>query len=124
MAATTGPAFLVEGPKRLSQSLLWKLLRRYFEEAGIEAWRAVPHHVTNSPALAHAHAQVFLGFLRDCQSGSRPASDREPVTVVELGAGSGRFAYLFLRAFSAMRRRSAAASRRFRYVLTDFTETN
>ncbi|WP_437574853.1 hypothetical protein [Sorangium sp. So ce887] len=93
---------------------------------GIDAWRAttVPHCVTNNPALAHAYAEVVLGSLRDGQAGSPALDRREPVTIVELGAGNGRFAYLFLKAFTAMHRRSAVRDVRFRYVMTDVTETN
>jgi tetratricopeptide (TPR) repeat protein len=119
------PSFPVETGQRLSKSLLWKLQRRYFDQAGIEAWRTttVPHYVTNNPAFAHAYAEVFLGFLRDCRAA--PSFDpTEPVTLVELGTGSGRFAYLFLKALLEMHKRSAVADVRFRYVMTDFTETN
>ncbi|APR81591.1 TPR domain protein [Minicystis rosea] len=113
---------LVESEQRLSRSLLWKLQRRYFDQEGIQAWRTttVPHYVTNNPALAGAYAEVFFGFLRDC----RDAGAEEPVTIVELGAGSGRFAFLFLKALTDLLRRSVLAHVRFRYVMTDFTETN
>src|SRR5690242_11625574 len=111
-AAEDGPLFEVETRQRLSRSILWKLQRSYFHRAGIEAWRgaAVPHYVTNNPALAHAYAEVFLGFLRDARAELDPA---EPVTIVELGAGSGRFAYLFLKAFTDLLRRSPLAGIRF-----------
>ena len=44
------------------------------------------------------------------------------VTIVELGAGSGRFAYLFLKALTELLAVSGGDVR-FRYVMTDFTET-
>ncbi|HYE92894.1 MAG TPA: SAM-dependent methyltransferase [Terriglobales bacterium] len=96
---------------RLSESPLWDAQRRYYERAGVDAWRSatVPHHVTNNVALAVAYARVVLGFLRD----TRP---REPLTVVELGAGAGRFAFFFLRALDAL---DPDAARRVRYVMTD-----
>ena len=61
------PVAVIETDRRLSQSVLWDLQRRYFAEAGISAWSTsrVPHYVTSNPALAHAYAAVFLGFLRD-----------------------------------------------------------
>jgi len=71
----------------------------------------VPHHVTDNVALATAYARVVLGFLRDTPSG-------EPLYIVELGAGCGRFAFLFLRALEAIHR-----SLRVRYVMTDVAET-
>jgi hypothetical protein len=94
---------------RLSASPLWAAQRRFYERAGIEAWRTatVPHHVTSNVALATAYARIVLGFLRDMPH-------REPLDVVELGAGSGRFAFLFLRALEAIRRDAPV-----RYVMTD-----
>ncbi len=123
-APMSGEPCVVEKEQRLSRSLLWRLQRSYFHRAGIDAWRTatVPHYITNNPRLADAYAAVVFGLLRDGHtSGLDP---REPFTVIELGAGSGRFGYLFVRAFVALQRRSRLASVPFRYVLTDFTETN
>jgi len=110
---------VVEREQRLSRSRLWDLQRRYFEREGVAAWstNTVPHYVTNNPALAHAYARVALGFARDLGPGV-------PLTFVELGGGSGRFAFLFLRAFLRLCRGSALADLRVRYVLTDFTAKN
>lgn len=116
---------VIEREQRFSRSLLWRLQRAFFEREGIEAWRnnTVPHHVTNNPALAHAYAQVALGFLRDLCAGGR-IDLAAPLTLVELGAGSGRFAFLFLRVFLRLLRASALADVRVRYVLTDLAEKN
>lgn len=118
------PTFAVETEERLSRSLLFRLQRRFYDRAGIGAWSdtTVPHYVTNNPALAHAYAETLLGFLRDCAAAQRDPA--EPVTLVELGAGSGRFAYLVLRSLVALHRRSPVSGLRFRYVMTDFTESN
>nr|AYM52505.1 TPR repeat-containing protein [Archangium sp.] len=124
--AEAQPTFLLEEEKRLSQSLIWELQRRYYDRAGIDAWSTatVPHHVTSNPALAQAYAEIFIGYLRDCRSGNPALDESEPVTIVELGAGSGRFAYLFLKALTELLLKSALRDVRFRYVMTDFTETN
>src|SRR6185369_11831847 len=86
----------LEENQRLSESLLWRLQRNYFERQGIEAWRsgAVPHHITSSPFIADAYAKVVMGFLRDWK-----LDRRAPIYIVELGSGSGRFAYAFLKKF-------------------------
>lgn len=117
------PGLAIETEQRLSHSRLWSLQRRYFDRAGVSAWSTttVPHYITNNPAMAFAYAQVFLGYLRDARPTLDPA---EPFTIVELGAGSGRFAYLFLRALTDLLRRSPLAQVRVRYVMTDFTEAN
>ena len=125
-AASDGgsPTFPVEDERRFSRSLLFRLQRAFFDRRGVEAWRTtiVPHYVTNNPRLARAYAEVFLGWLRDCAAG--PRDEGRPVTIVEIGAGCGRFGYLFLRALEELHRRSSVSHVRFRYVMTDFTESN
>lgn len=120
------PSHIVQAERRLSDSLLFTLQRRYFEQAGIEAWRTatVPHYITNNPALAYAYAQVFLGFIRDCRDMDAGREAEEPITLIELGAGSGRFAYLFLRALGDLLKLSPFSGIRFRYVMTDLAEKN
>jgi hypothetical protein len=119
--------------QRLSKSILWKLQRNYFEQRGIDAWStgAVPHHITSSPFIADAYSRVVFGFLRDCHSApggdSSPfaALDRsQPVYIIELGSGPGRFAYLFLKKFLGLVRGSALKQVPVSYVMTDFAERN
>ena len=123
--AQVAPVTVLESDERLSRSILWKLQRRYFDEAGVSAWSTttVPHYVTCNPAMAHAYAATVLGWLRDLRDGAQ-VDPGEPVNLVELGAGSGRFAYLFLRELTERLRRAPLAGVRVRYVMTDFTETN
>ncbi|MFT3772511.1 MAG: tetratricopeptide repeat protein [Minicystis sp.] len=123
LAAPAKGHYVVEARQRLSRSILWKAQRRYFHEQGIAAWRSatVPHYVTSNPALASAYAEVVLGFLRDLRPDE---ADGQPLYIVELGAGSGRFGFLFLRALLDLQRRSPLRGVRFKYVMTDFTETN
>src|SRR6185436_1637515 len=114
----------LEQKQRLSQSLIWRLQRNYFERQGIGAWStgAVPHNITSSPFIAEAYARVVFGFLRDCHARQRDSG--QPVHFVELGSGSGRFAYLFLKKFLSMYQSSILKDVPFRYVMTDFTERN
>lgn len=118
--------FLIESEVRLSQSQLWAAQRRYFLRQGIEAWRSgtVPHYVTNNPALARAYAEVALGVLRDQVAGGARFDAAEPFTVIELGAGSGRFAFLFLAAFRDLLALSPLAALPWRYVMTDVVPAN
>lgn len=134
MTSDTGPAaaeaspghFIIESEKRLSESRLWAIHRRFFDRQGIEAWRsgAVPYYVTNNPALARAYAEVALGFLRDLVAGGARFDANEPFTIIEIGAGSGRFAFFFVATFRALLALSPFAAVPFRYVMTDFTTTN
>lgn len=115
---------VLEERRRLSSSLLWDLQREYFRRAGVKAWSTdtVPHYVTNNAVLAHAYAEVLFGFFRDCRAAGGGVT--EPVTLVELGAGSGRFAYLLLRALTGLLSTSPLRDTRFRYVMTDLAEAN
>lgn len=111
---------------RLSASPLWAEQRRFFLENGVSAWAAgtVPHYITNNPRLAGSYAELVAAWIADGQRGSEGSLTAAPrnVYLVELGSGSGRFAYHFLRQFLPLHRESAARHVRFTYVLTDFAE--
>lgn len=117
---------IFEQDQRLSRSMLWELQREFFARQGVEAWRqgTVPHYITSNPFIASAYAQVVLGFLRDCQAGSPPLDPGQPVYIVELGAGSGRFSFHFLKKFLAVFARSPLKHIPVKYVMTDFAEAN
>ena len=127
------PVILEEG-KPLSQSILWKLQRNFFEGQGIEAWRqgTVPHYITSNPFIANAYANVVFGFIRDCtgvagdsaKDSFTPLDPSQPIYIIELGSGSGRFAYHFLKKLLDIYRRPVLKNIPFKYVMTDFTERN
>lgn len=112
------PPIILEEGKRLSESMLWALQRRFFEQAGMLAWAdgIVPHYITSNPFIARAYAEVLLGVLRDVDVSGNPA---EPLYVVELGAGVGRFAFHLLRRLAR-----SVEGRKARYVITDFVAQN
>lgn len=103
----------------LSESVLWDLQRSFFECRGVDAWCSggVPSYVTTNPYIARAYARVVAAFLRDC----RPTDPTRPIYIVELGAGSGRFAFHFVRTLATIAARTALEVP-FTYVMTDFTE--
>jgi tetratricopeptide (TPR) repeat protein len=117
--------FLLEERARLSESVLWKLQREYFQRAGIGAWSGgtVPHYITSNAALADASADVVFGFLCDYR-GSASVLDGNRVNIIELGGGAGRFAYLFLKALHARWAESPGRAAPFRYLVTDFVREN
>lgn len=123
---------LLESGRRFSECVLWDLQRRFFQERGIAAWRSgvVPQYITSHPFLAEAYARVTMQWLREVHQ-SPEFNPELPVRVFELAAGSGRFAFLFLRAFSKLleierRCRPDFFSRpgSLRYVMTDLVEAN
>ena len=110
---------------RLSQSLLWQLQRSFFSQKGIQAWSEglVPHYITNNPFIAKAYARVVFGFLRDCSAASESSGETsQPLYIIELGAGTGRFAYYFVTKLRDLIGPSAGQRFRFKYVMTDFPD--
>jgi hypothetical protein len=125
---TDASRFPLETPCRLSRSVLWRLQRSYFERRGVAAWADgdVPHRVTSSPRLARAYAAVIAGFLHDW---SRALDRSQPVYIVELGAGAGRFAFHLRRALDELDALEAfeellGGRARMCYVMTDIAEAN
>lgn len=114
---------VIDPPKPLSKSLLWQLQRTFYEAQGVEAWRThhVPYHVTTNPYLASAYAKIVFGWLRDWQDQLDPS---QPVYITELGCGSGRLAYHFLKRFFKLLDHSALKHIRVTYIMTDLAERN
>lgn len=119
----------LEDPVPLSQSVLWTLQRRYFEQTGPDAWgkSEVPHYVTTNAYLARAYAQVLAGYIEDALAAGPghaigPIDRTHPVNVIELGAGSGRLGFLLARELAEISRQRDLP--RFRVVVTDFAEAN
>ena len=112
----------LERGKRLSESLHWRLQRSIYDNLGAQAWTKgiVPHYITGNGWIADAYAKVVLGWLRDCAGTLDP---RHPVTLLELGCGSGRFGYLFFLRLLDLLGRSSLRQVKVRYVMTDFTES-
>lgn len=111
---------VLEDRQRLSASMLWRWQRQYFEAQSVEAWRQgiVPHYVTSNTFIAQAYARVVFGYLRDLARDAQPPL----LQVLELGAGSGRFSYHFLKKFLPMLQQSSLSGVRLRYVMSDFSE--
>ena len=119
--ATLSGAHSVERAVRLSTSKLWQAQRDYFTRVGRAAWSSdtVPHYITSNPSIAASYAEVVLAFLRDCDAQGQLDRSR-PVHIVELGSGSGRFAFYLLNRLRSLIAGSLLAGTSVRYVLTDF----
>ncbi|MBE9004755.1 tetratricopeptide repeat protein [Fortiea sp. LEGE XX443] len=119
---------VLEAKQRLSQSLLWTLQRNFFAQQGIQAWsqRIVPQYITSNPFIARAYAKIVLSFLQEaiaCENlNSTPSHTKAPFYIIELGAGSGRFAYYFLKQFLATIQHSVLKNISFKYIMTDFAD--
>jgi len=94
----------------LRESRLWDLLLRYYNDLGATAWTKakVPAFPTSNMAIADGYAQVIAAWAAELG---------ERVTVMELGAGHGRFSHYCLRSL-----RSRGVD--FRYLMTDAAPSN
>ncbi len=115
---------IVETHKRLSQSLLWELQRKIYQQLGPEAWseKAVPFYATSNPFIAYQYAHLILGYIRDClaPNSATPIDLRETLYLLDLGAGTGRFGYLLLKNLREILKNSVFEKIKVCYVMTDF----
>src|SRR5579871_4167091 len=101
--AATETRRLLEQNVPLSQSVIWGSQRDFYAQRGLKAWNEdlVPSYITNNPFIAEIFAGIVAAFLQDClssaQGGYPPLSPENPLRMLELGAGTGKFSYLFLR---------------------------
>lgn len=108
-----------------SHSIIWGLQREFYAKQGLKAWTQdlVPSYITSNPMIAEIYAAIVAGFLSDClgqeKTARAPLSPENPLRIVELGAGSGKFACLFLRKLTARLREKEIDRRLVRYVMTD-----
>jgi hypothetical protein len=113
----------------LSQSLIWRLQRDFYAQRGLKAWTEdlVPSYITNNPFIAEIYAQIVAGFVSDCmqptQRAPRPLSPENPLRILELGAGTGKFSYLFLRKLTALLQEKRIAPQTLRYCMADCSES-
>ncbi len=129
----TEAPYILEKEQRLSRSMLYTLQRKFFEKKGVGAWSEgiVPHYITTNPFIANTYAALVFAYLRDCASVQEkkentfpPLDPDQPVYIIELGTGSGRFSYYFLRKFLRLYERSDLREIPFTYVMTDFAQQN
>lgn len=101
----------------------------FYDRKGVKSWSQgiVPHFITCNAFIGRAYAKVLLGFIRDCMCpDAKVALDpQEPLYIVELGAGSGKFSFFMLKALNDL----AGVLPNFPpskiiYVMTDFTQNN
>lgn len=115
----------LEEGKRLSESMLWSILRDYYDRSGLTAWNSgsIPFYITNTPRLAAAWADVAVGYLRDL-AWAELLDFEAPVYMVELGSGSGRHGFLLLRALEELAQAYPLRNLKVCLVLADLSQRN
>ncbi len=126
--AADNEATVLESDLPLSRSLIWRCQREFYVQRGMKAWTEdlVPNFLTNNPLIAGVYARIVFGFLCDCMERDRQELETLPVPtsirILELGAGPGKFAYLFLRHLTALLRTRNLPLQTVRYCMTDCSE--
>ena len=114
----------IEQHKRFSQSALWRLQREYFDKEGINAWvNQVPFYITSNPYIAACYAKITLAFMCDWVK-LHPEAKAHPFYIMELGTGSGRFSFYFIKTLLELMHDLDIKDIQFRYIMSDFTKHN
>jgi len=110
------------------ESHLWKLMMSFYDRKGPDSWSQgiVPHFITCNTFIGRSYAKVLHGFIQDClaPNAKMPLDTNEPLYIIELGAGSGKFSFFMLKALEELQAISEFPLRKIVYVMTDFTEAN
>jgi hypothetical protein len=118
-AGHAGPGFTA-----LSESRLWSGLLDFYSSKGPTAWpKHVPFHATSNAFIADAYANIVVRLVQDLLSCDQ-LERSEPLYVVELGAGSGRFSFLALTRLADLLKVMAPEFQQVVYVMTDFASSN
>lgn len=113
----------------LSASSLWKLQRQFFESQAAKSSDCgfVSIHSINRSVFAIYQAQLLNAFIQDCAPATKRCktdfivlNKTQPIYILELGAGSGQFAYHFLKHFQPLLTNPNLKKLKFTYVITDF----
>jgi hypothetical protein len=116
---------VLEKEVSISQSLIWRWQQQSYARRGLKSWTddLVPHFITNNPFFAEIYAKLIFGFICDCMDlrgkNSRPLSADNPLRILELGAGPGRFSFLFLRQLEALFQAKDMSLEMVRYCMSD-----
>jgi tetratricopeptide (TPR) repeat protein len=126
--ASNQESVLLESDVPVSQSLIWRLQREFYAQRGLKSWTEdmVPQFITNNPFFAEIYARIVFAFICDClefREGESPSvSVQKPLRIFELGAGPGKFAFLFLRQLEPLLRAKNISLNTVRYCMTDCSE--
>lgn len=114
---------LVELPVRLSKSQLWQIQKNYFTSMGVKAWKEeVPFYISSNAFIGQRYALQVINYLKDLYH-LQPALKDQIFYIFELGSGTGKFSFHFLKSFKKLLH-DYQLSTSFCYVITDVIEEN
>ena len=115
--------YILESDQLFSESLIWQLNRDFYQKTGPRAFSddIVPHNLTSSSSVGKIYAELIFGFLKDL---SAKSDTKEPVNILELGAGHGRLAFHTLVHLDKLIQNSNYDLPPYCYILSDIVEDN
>lgn len=118
---------------RVSQSIMYQLMRDFYSQRGLDAWGSgierrndiVPFYITSNPKIAQSYVKVLLANIHDMLLKGK-FNIKEPIYVIELGTGPGKFSSLFLNELSFQLNTLSKLYDEIKvvYIMSDFTESN
>lgn len=116
---------LIEESKTLSKSILWTLQEQAYKDFGPEAWskKGVPFYLTSNPYTISQYIAITVAYLQDCLKNNL-IDFNYPLYLFDLGAGSGRFGYLYLTKLLQVLSDFFSEKLSICYVMTDISEKN
>ncbi len=114
---------ILEKDAKLSECMLWQMQEDYYKSMGVQAWESnVPCYITSSASIAESYADMVISFLQDCFD---QLDLNEPVYIVEMATGPGRFSNMMLCELERkMQYFTKLQAVQLKYVMTDFTDAN
>jgi hypothetical protein len=122
-------AVVLEKDVPISQSLIWQRQRDFYVQRGLKSWTEdmVPHFITNNPFIAEIYARIVFAFVCDwleiAKNDPSAPLPQNPLRILELGAGPGKFSFLFLCQLETLLRSRNIPLNVVRYRMTDCSES-
>ncbi len=113
--------YYLEDYTNFADSILWELQSQFFIQNGISSWhKKVPFYITSNPYIANSYADIILGLILDLLANDKLPD--EPIYILELGSGSGKFAYLMLKSLEYKLENAGLSNVKYCYVMSDFND--
>ena len=85
----------IEKNADLSTSLFWQFQKDFYLNSGPQAWIGqVPYYITSNSFIAKHYDELIQSALSDLTR-QYILNKRKPIYIIELGGGTGKFAYQF-----------------------------
>ncbi|HEY2572749.1 MAG TPA: hypothetical protein VGH65_01730 [Verrucomicrobiaceae bacterium] len=113
---------LIQPPTPVPDSKIWNLSDEFYAGKGAESWSRslVPQRVTSNCYIADVYASITAAFFRDLAR----QGCLEPPLIIEVGGGSGLFAWQFLHRLLNHHLPNETDVPNFNYLLTDGAASN